>query len=366
MFHIENIYSALQNEQKSSCVNGWIFTDFFHRDKLTASILALDEKSVSTRRWIYIVPVTGEPIKIVHAIEKNILDSLPGTSVIYSGQKELQKYLQEFSGQTFAILSDENIAVVSTVDAGFVDFLHSCNIKTVSAARLIQRSQGLLTQAGIKSHERAAALLYRIIYETWDFVSDSFYKNTALYESDVLSFILQKFADYSLVTHHNPIVAFGKNTGNPHYSVEKQNNVPAKKGDIIQFDIFAKEAFARDDEGNISSESAIYADISWVGVYDTDIPSSYRKDFAKLCEARDTVYNTLSQKVHESAQAIFDVTGYELDKGVRDSLTGSGYADLIKHRTGHSIGTECHDSGVNLDSIEFPDFRTLLNGSCFS
>jgi Xaa-Pro aminopeptidase len=38
----------------------------------------------------------------------------------------------------------------------------------------------------------------------------------------------------------------------------------------------------------------------------------------------------------------------------------------MKHRTGHGIDTQCHGSGVNIDSWEFPDPRPSLEGSCFS
>jgi Xaa-Pro aminopeptidase len=38
----------------------------------------------------------------------------------------------------------------------------------------------------------------------------------------------------------------------------------------------------------------------------------------------------------------------------------------VCHRTGHAIDTRLHGIGVNLDTVEFPDSRPLLDGSCFS
>lgn len=356
----------MKGEKPLSKIFGWVFTNFSHRDKLTDSFLDLETLSVSTRRWVYIIPTQGEPIKIVHAIEKSILDSLPGKTFVYAGQGELREHLQQFTGNTLVILADSDISVISTVDAGFVEFLHSCNIQTTSAASLIQRTKGLLTKKGIESHERAAALLYRIVKETWLFVSEKFNSNEELYEYDVQFFMLQKFKDYSLVTDHAPIIAFGKNSGDPHYDVPQKNSALAQKGDIIQFDLWAKEAFASDENGDISPQVAIYADISWLGVYDTHVPQPYSDAFAHLTAARDTVFSTLTQKTEHSATAVFDVTGSELDAGVRKNLIASGYKEWIKHRTGHGIDTACHGSGANLDSIEFPDSRTLLEGSCFS
>lgn len=366
MFSLQTIQSVLQSEKKLSGVSGWIFTNFSHRDILTDSLLELNVNSVSTRRWVYIILAQGDPIKIVSAIEKNILDSLPGKTHLYVGQKELREHLNQFAGNSLAILADSNISVISTVDAGFVELLHSCTIQTTSAAPLIQRAKGLLPKTGIDSHERAAALLYRIVKESWNFVCEKFNSDEPLYEYDVQSFMLEKFNEYSLVTNHPPIVAFGKNSGNPHYEVPCENSALAQRGDIIQFDLWAKAAFAADENGIILPNVAVYADISWVGVYDTQISTQYKDAFTCLCAARDTVFTALTEKAKNSADAIFEVTGFELDAGVRTSLIHSGYSTWMRHRTGHGIDTACHGSGVNLDSIEFPDFRTLLEGACFS
>jgi Xaa-Pro aminopeptidase len=36
------------------------------------------------------------------------------------------------------------------------------------------------------------------------------------------------------------------------------------------------------------------------------------------------------------------------------------------HRTGHSIGSEVHGNGANIDGYETPDIRRLLPSTCFS
>ncbi len=361
MFNLQAIQSALQIKTE---MHGWIFTNFSHRDSLTDSLLSLNTEDISSRRWVYIIPPTGNPLKIVHAIESIILESLPGETVLYSGKSELLSILKNYSNSLMAVLSDSDISVISTVDAGFIKTLHDCNIKTTSAAPLIQITKGLLTKSGIESHERAAALLYKIVAQTWEYITLKFNSETELTEYEVFTFILDKFKNYSLVYHHEPIVAFGKNSGNPHYSVSKDNSAIAKKGDIIQLDIFAKEAYAKDDNGIISKDVPIYADISWVGVYDTTIPKHYIDIFNTLIQSRDAVFKKL-QTYAENGN-ILSVTGSELDKCSRDCLLSHGFEKAIKHRTGHGIDTACHGSGVNLDSFEFPDHRTVLNGSCFS
>ncbi len=361
MLDIQTIQGALQQDVT---MHGWIFTNFSHRDTLTDSLLSLDTRTISSRRWVYIVPSYGTPKKIVHVIEKDILNTLPGDTLIYTGKAELQEILLTFSNKTLAVLADSNISVISTVDAGFIQTLHSLQINTVSAAPLIQITKGLLTKSGIESHERASSLLYKIVKETWEYISTKYKMEVPLSEKEVLTFILHKFDTYSLTYHHEPIVAFGKNTGNPHYTVPQEGSAIATKGDVIQLDIFAKEALARDEDGNISSATPIYADISWVGVYDTEISAYHANIFATLCKARDIVFSTLEKKAKHGT--LLSVTGSELDSSVREILINSGNKDYIMHRTGHGIDTACHGSGVNLDSVEFPDNRTIRNGSCFS
>jgi Xaa-Pro aminopeptidase len=55
-----------------------------------------------------------------------------------------------------------------------------------------------------------------------------------------------------------------------------------------------------------------------------------------------------------------------VDQRARRILIDLGYEEALRHRTGHGIDTEVHGSGVNMDSVEFPDSRLLLDGSCFS
>ena len=351
---IDSISKAVADENKSNSLGGWIFTNFSHRDSLTDTLLSLDSSVVSTRRWIYVVNSDGSFSKIVHAIEQHNLDSLPGEKIlVYSSQKTLIDALTSCLDKTkrYAILSDPDIPVISTVDGGFVSLLSGLGFTTCSAATLIQRSKGILSEERILSHERAASLLYLTVYETWSFISDHYKTDKELTERAVCDFILSEFDKYNLITDHPPIVAFGSNSGNPHYEVPDTKSATAYKGDVIQLDIWAKEKNVPD---------SIYADISWVGVYDKEPSSEVSALFNTVCKARDIVKTTLEDNENR------EITGAELDAKVRSVITDAGFIDSVKHRTGHGIDTNCHGSGVNLDSTEFPDKRRILEYSCFS
>ncbi len=44
----------------------------------------------------------------------------------------------------------------------------------------------------------------------------------------------------------------------------------------------------------------------------------------------------------------------------------AGYGPYFPHRTGHSIDTEVHGAGVNIDALEVRDDRRLIPGAGFS
>ena len=44
---------------------------------------------MTTRRWYYLIPATGEPRGLVHAIERHNLDHLPGEKTVYAGRQQL-------------------------------------------------------------------------------------------------------------------------------------------------------------------------------------------------------------------------------------------------------------------------------------
>ena len=58
--------------------------------------------------------------------------------------------------------------------------------------------------------------------------------------------------------------------------------------------------------------------------------------------------------------------GFEVDRVTRTVVTERGYGDRFVHRTGHSIDTELHGTGPNLDDLETRDDRLLVPGIGFS
>jgi Xaa-Pro aminopeptidase len=158
-----------------------------------------------------------------------------------------------------------------------------------------------------------------------------------------------------LITDHPPLAAAGVHSANPHYDFSGPGALIAG-GDIVQLDLWARE----------KTPGAIYADISWVGFFGKRPPPEAERAFADLVRVRDSIRDFIEGELESRGKQGRELSGAEADQAARAMLTELGYGGALKHRTGHGIDTECHGSGVNIDGVEFPDPRPILEGSCFS
>jgi Xaa-Pro aminopeptidase len=79
-------------------------------------------------------------------------------------------------------------------------------------------------------------------------------------------------------------------------------------------------------------------------------------------DARDAALTFLRERF-ESGE---EVRGFEVDDVARAVIEERGYGPYFVHRTGHSIDTDLHGSGPNLDNLETRDDRRLMPGVAFS
>ena len=106
-------------------------------------MLDLDERLLTTRRWFYLIPAHGNPIKIVHGIESHRLESLPGETLSYVSWKELHKALKKTLTECKKVFMQyspfNNLPLISYVDAGTVELIRSFGIEVISSADLVQQ-----------------------------------------------------------------------------------------------------------------------------------------------------------------------------------------------------------------------------------
>src|SRR5262249_58039290 len=117
------------------------------------------------RRWIYYLPVEGEPTALVSAVEPHVLSGLPGRQRVYRTWQEYQAML----GETLAgvrrvameYVPDNAIPYCSRVDAGTVELVRRLGVEVVSSSDFAQHFEAVLTPAQIESHRAAGKALLR-------------------------------------------------------------------------------------------------------------------------------------------------------------------------------------------------------------
>jgi Xaa-Pro dipeptidase len=346
MLDLEKIQGAIAREN----LGGWLFFNFHHRDQFSDLFLGIPLRRMNSRRWFYFIPVSGEPVKVCHAIERGSLNELPGRTVIYSSQDELEKILAPLACPCAAAYS-ETLATLSYLDHGTARLLERWGFSLQPAETLIQETLGVLSPGQIAAHETAAAHLYQIVKLVWDRIKENLSRDTGVTEKEVQGWILREFDKRGLETEHEPIVAAGPNAGDPHYAPEEVSRT-LTPGDVIQLDLWAK----------LPGPEGTFADISWVGYLGSDPPEEVKNSFSLVCRARDRAVEFIRQRLEEGRPP----TGAEVDRETRRVILEAGQGEFLFHRTGHGIDAELHGWGVNLDSVEFPDRRILREGSCFS
>jgi Xaa-Pro aminopeptidase len=84
--------------------------------------------------------------------------------------------------------------------------------------------------------------------------------------------------------------------------------------------------------------------------------------FDIVVQARIQAKNFIIAKLEKGEK----VLGWQVDELCRKYISAKGYGEYFTHRTGHSIDTQVHGSGVNLDNFETRDQRAIIPGVCFS
>src|SRR4029453_11189437 len=86
------VQAALADEK----IDAWLLYDFRGLNPIAADLTASNRQAghLATRRWYYLIPASGEPGALVHAIEPSSLAHLPGTTEQYAGRDQLEAGLK--------------------------------------------------------------------------------------------------------------------------------------------------------------------------------------------------------------------------------------------------------------------------------
>jgi Xaa-Pro dipeptidase len=350
------IVEQIQESLRHSRLDGWLFFDHHRRDPLAYRILQIPDEVEATRRWYYFVPAQGKPRKLVHRIESGALNSVTGEVDSYSSWTDQQQKLRRvLSGcSRIAMQYSPNCAIpyVSLVDAGTLELIRSFGIEIVSSGDLVQEFEARWSEEQLKLHLQAGKLVDRVRGEALDFLRNRVRSMESVTEFEIQQFILSRFSQLGLMTTHGPIVAVNANASDPHYEPRRDKTSHIQRGDLVLVDLWAK----------LGQPSAVYYDVTWTGFCGETVPQQIQNVFDIVKNARKKASSFAIRKASSGES----FAGYEVDDIARDYIQQQGFGDYFFHRTGHSIGTDVHGAGANMDNLESHDERRVIARTCFS
>jgi Xaa-Pro dipeptidase len=358
----DTLIERIQEALKESDLDGWLFYSFRGSDPIATNILgAGGEGHIATRRWFYLIPRSGEPTRVVHSIERDVIDHLPGKKLIYLPWQQLHEHLR---GSLTALAGsrsprvamqyspDAAIPYLSRVDAGTIELIRSFGVEVVSSANLVQQFESAWGDEQLDMHEEAARGLYDIVKDAFAEIGSRVSAGTPTTEYDIQQYIVERFGGRGLVSKDPPIVAVNGNSAIPHYEPTRDRHSPINKGDFVLIDLWAKA-----DRPN-----SVYADITWTSFVGRSVPEDVTEVFNVVRDARDAA----TDFVKDAFSAGRTIHGWQVDDVCRAVIEKAGYGDYFIHRTGHNIHTEVHGNGANIDNLETKDDRVLIPRTCFS
>lgn len=346
---------AIQSALRERGFDAWLFYDHHHRDEIAYTVLGLPSDMHVTRRWFYLIPAEGEPIKLNHRVEPKHLSSLPGKQLHYGPWQELHEQLRVvLAGKKRVAMQyspNNNIMYVSLVDGGMLELIRSIGVQVESSANLVAQFEAVLTDEQVASHFAARDRVDRIMEAAFKEIGHRV-RNGGCDEYAIQKWFGESFEREGLVTDDLPIVGVNENAGNPHYSPEVGTSKPIREGDWVLLDVWAK----------LNTPSAVFYDITWTGFVGQAPSDRHREIFKIVTDARDVGIKTAQEGLSSGRK----VQGWEIDAATRAFIEKAGYGKYFVHRTGHSIGTSVHGNGANMDNLETKDDREILPNTLFS
>ena len=342
----------VQAALRDAGLDGWLIFDF-HGLNPVAEMLG--REGMGTRRIFVLIPQSGEPVAITHAIEQGPWKKWPAEwrKTVYSSWRELEAQLGEIvRGKRVAMEYSPGDAVpyLDRVPAGVIEMVRAAGAEVVSSADLVSRFYAVWTENDLASHKRAAEIVARIARDAFKRAGEAATGGSPLTEYKLQQWILGEFNANGLSTDHGPIVAIGPNAANPHFEPSPRGSAAIERGAILLIDLWARE------------EGGLFADQTWMGSLGE--PSERdMKVWLAVRDARDAAIAILHERIGSGKS----LRGGEVDDAARGVITSRGFGEKFIHRTGHSIDArDLHGSGPHIDNLETREERNLIHGIGFS
>jgi len=340
---------------KQNGIDAWLMYDF--RGNNPVMWQALGRPQATSRRNYLFIPSEGDPVLMVHTIDRLLFDDAPFFRQEYLKWREMQDMLEDLLRSSLRVAMEYSqdcaLPMHAFVDAGTVELIRSFGKEIVSSADLFQVAASRWSDESIRLHEKACIEVLDVKNRAFDYIREHLGRED-LNEYEVQQFIRSEFERRGLITDHGPIVGVNAHSGDPHFEPTGEDHDPIGPGDWILIDLWAK----------YPDPEAVYCDVTFTGYAGDSVPSKNQEVFDIVTGARDAAIDYLITRYRQGVT----VRGFEVDDVTRRHITGAGYGDYFRHRTGHSMGVSPspHALGANIDNLETHDTRELIAGVGFS
>lgn len=343
------VLRAVQSALRERDLDGWLLYDYHATNPVAGRVLGLHQPL--TRRYFALLPAEGRPVAVVHAIEQAPWKEWSGTVRVYFTWQELEGALSEAltpGGKIAVEYSDgDRLPQLDRVPAGVLDLIRKAGVHPTGSDELVTLFASAWSPAELESHRRAARILARTAREAFARASRALREGRGLNEWTVKSEILESLAADGLVDI-DAIAAVGPNSADGHYEPTSARAASIERDQVLLIDLWGREP------------GSVYADQTWMGYTGARVPDRVAEIWTAVRSARDAAVDYLRE------QRPGQVRGCDVDEVSRGVIRDAGYVDRFVHRTGHSIDSELHGLGPNIDSVETRDERRLLPGIGFS
>ncbi len=352
-FDLEQIQKAIR--QNKNC-DGWLLYDFHGHNSIALDILCIKPTQILSRRFFYWIPKSGLPTKLVHQVEDDSLDHLPGKKELYDSWESLETKLAQLMEKKRCVAMEHapdcKIPIISKLDSGTFEWLTKRNITIISSWPIAESFLCRLDKKQQQSHKSAAKLLIKAYKSAWNLVEKALKARKKITEYDVQQHIMETIEQAGYMSSIPPIVAVDANAALPHYLPSKKSARQIKENMLLLIDLSAK----------LNSARSIFSDLTQVAFIGKNPPQELVQRYAIVYEAQKQAIDFLSKRCSQKKP----VTGSELDDVCRAVLCRHNLGKYFVHRTGHNIYYDMHGLGPNLDNFETCDTRELLPRTCYS
>ena len=344
---------AIQQAISEAGLDGWLLYDFRGLNPIAGGLLRLE--GMLTRRIFVLVPRSGVPVAITHAIEQGPWHVWPAQwrKERYASWRTLESLLASLVRERRVAMEyspADAVPYLDRVPAGVLEMVRAAGAEVVPSGELVTRFYATWDANDVASHLRAASAVAAIAHSTMRRLGERAHSGVPAHEHEVRGWILDAFAHAGLETTEPPVVAAGANAADPHYEPSAERPRAIGEGDVVLVDLWAREP------------GGVYADQTWMATVGSP-PQRAVELWSAVRDARDAAI----AMVRDGAAAGRPLRGGDVDDAARQVITTRGLGEYFIHRTGHSIDPrELHGSGPHLDNLETREERLLVPGVGFS